>query len=102
MNACIIEELKFVFADEKLKELYRTGKGAHRYPLQVFQKFILVVDLIREVPDENALREFRSLRLEKLIGNLKGFSSLRLGRQFRLIIRIEEQVLTLYRIEDYH
>ena len=64
------------------------------------------VNLIRNVPDQQVLRAFRSLRLEKLKGKMQGKYSMRINDQFRLIVQFAKKngkdTVIVIRIEDYH
>ena len=62
--------------------------------------------VIASAADERDLRAMKSLHLEKLRGDRAGQSSLRLDRQFRLIVSLERDddgaVVVVISIEDYH
>src|SRR3954451_13289783 len=64
------------------------------------------MDVIREAPNENVIRAFKSYRFEKLKGDRRHQHSIRLNDQFRLILEIEKgdrgNVLVIIGIEDYH
>ena len=64
-----------------------------------------VMQLLRSAVDERDLYAVKSLHFEKLKGNRSHQRSLRLNRQFRLIIEIEEEnekTIVVISIEDYH
>jgi addiction module HigA family antidote len=65
-----------------------------------------VMQQIRLVDNENGLRNFKSLRFEKLKGKRRHEYSMRLNKQFRLIFQIEkadEHIrIVVTGIEDYH
>lgn len=48
------------------------------------------------------LRNMRSLHLEKLKGDRRGFWSIRINKQYRIIFRIEGSHICDVGIEDYH
>ena len=98
--------MRFRFASSKLLDLYQEEKGAHRYPSSVVAAFFEVMDVIDSAADERDLYALRSLRYEKLKGDRSGQYSMRLNRQFRLVlerVRDEEGLyLLITDIEDYH
>ena len=98
--------MRFIFADNKLERLYTEEKGAHKYPEGVVDAFFEVMNVIDNAPDERDLYALKSLRYEKLSGKRSHQRSLRLNRQFRLIVeRAEDENGTFFRIisiEDYH
>ncbi len=98
--------LRFRFRSKKLEALYTEEKGARAYPASVIEGFFLVMAIIQSAVDERDLRAMKSLRLEKLRGDRAGQSSLRLDRQFRLIVSLERDddgaVVVVISIEDYH
>lgn len=98
--------MRFAFADNKLKKLYTEEKGAHKYPAGVIDTFFDVMAIIANAPDERDLYNLKSLHYEKLRGERSHQRSLRLNRQFRLIIeKVEDKhgrFLWIISIEDYH
>jgi toxin HigB-1 len=76
------------------------------YAGKVAIAFRELMQQIRRVDNENGLRNFKSLRFEKLKGNRRHQYSMRLNRQFRLIFQIEKaglhNQLVITGIEDYH
>jgi toxin HigB-1 len=62
--------------------------------------------IIESAADERDLRNLKGLRLEKLKGDRAGQSSMRLNKQFRLVVTFEREdegnVLVVVGIEDYH
>ncbi|PLA28172.1 type II toxin-antitoxin system RelE/ParE family toxin [Corynebacterium coyleae] len=63
-------------------------------------------NLLANVSDERDLRALKSLRLEQLRGDRVGTSSIRLNRQFRLVIRFEtdedRRIVVVIEMVDYH
>ncbi len=72
----------------------------------VHNAFRKVMGLIRAAADDRDLRKMKSLHLEKLSGRRRDQYSLRLNKQFRLILRFEEQRqgrnVVVIEIVDYH
>ncbi len=89
-----------------VKKLYTEEKGAHKYPAGVVDAFFDVMAIIANAPDERDLHNLKSLHYEKLRGERNHQRSLRLNRQFRLIIEKDEdkrgRFLWIISIEDYH
>ncbi len=100
--------MRFIFASKKLQQLYVAGTGAARYPPEVVDAFFDKMAVIRAARDENDLRVLKSLHFEKLQGErgIHGERSIRLNRQFRLILRLETdehgKLICILDIEDYH
>jgi len=100
--------LRFIFANKKLQQLYTDRIGAARYPPGVVDAFFETMFVIQSARDESDLRTIKSLHFEKLQGErgLSGERSIRLNRQFRLILRLETddhgKLVCIISIEDYH
>lgn len=98
--------MRFKFKSDDLFLLYTQEIGARRYPKSTLEGFFDVMAIIENAEDERDIRAFVSLHFEKLKGNRAGQYSLRLDRQFRLIIQIERdekgQWIWIISIEDYH
>lgn len=99
--------MRLRFADKRLQRLYEAEEGVRAYPAGVIDAFFAVLATLAAALDERDLYALRSLRLEKLTkGDLVGLHSLRLNRQFRLIVEFSteerERVVTIRAITDYH
>jgi len=98
--------LRFVFGAQELRELYEHEKGAHRHAAGVVDAFFEVMEQIASATDVRDLYALRGLRLEKLKGDRGGQHSMRLNRQWRLIVEFcSDQAGTLVKvleIADYH
>mgnify|MGYP006285779025 CR=1 FL=1 len=98
--------MRFAFNSTKLTKLYTEEKGARKYPPGVVEAFFEVMSVICNAKDERDLYVLKGLRYEKLKGARGHQHSIRLNRQFRLIIerRHDEQgrYLLIIDIEDYH
>ena len=82
--------MKVEFEKEYLHELYNTGKTTdkrHRYQPQVVNGYIKCVKALVDAEKMEELFGYNSLRYEKLKGNKKGLSSLRINDQYRLEFR---------------
>lgn len=100
--------MNFRFKSKKLEALYTEEKDAHKYPQEVVDSFFEVMAILEAISNERELYSFKSLRFEKLKGKRgrKGQYSLRLNRQWRLIITLEKDIngkyICIIDIEDYH
>lgn len=76
------------FNNQLLEDLYTgnkiTGREFRSNPALVKQ-YIKTVNKLRSVEKVAQLFQFHGLNYEKLKGNLKGFSSVRINQQYRLI-----------------
>jgi len=63
------------------------------------------MQLIRAAVDERAFYAMKSLHYEKLKGQRKHDRSMRLNKQYRLVIQLEDvngKTVVIISIEDYH
>ncbi|NJN86821.1 MAG: plasmid maintenance system killer [Leptolyngbyaceae cyanobacterium SL_7_1] len=99
--------MRFRFKGKKLEALYTEEKNAHKYP-NVLDDFFEVMATIDAALDERDLYAQKGIRFEKLAGQRgkQGQRSLRLNKQWRLIVTLEEDeegsYLQIIDIEDYH
>jgi proteic killer suppression protein len=78
------------FEEEYLRELYKTGQTSdkkYRFQPQVIKRYVKCVKALDEAVRMEELFRFNSLKYEKLSGDKKGLSSLRINRQYRLEFR---------------
>lgn len=98
--------MRFVFINKDLHQLYTENKNAHRYPPGVVDAFFEVMAIIESAVNEADVRAFKSLHYEKLSGGRAGQISLRLNKQFRLIVQIATdengKLLWIIELTDYH
>lgn len=99
--------MRFRFKKNKIKLLYTEEKNAHKYP-GVVDDFFEVMAIIEAAESEQDLYANKGLRFEKLSGQRgkKNQRSLRLNKQWRLIVIIEkdedDKYVLIVDIEDYH
>jgi proteic killer suppression protein len=97
-------EVQFVNAD--LDRLERDGAFDGGYPAEAVRGFRKVMQVIRAAVDERDLYAMKSLHFEKLKGSRQDERSLRLNKQWRLIIKIvaatPKNIVAIHGIEDYH
>jgi len=82
--------MKVEFEKEYLRELYETGKTTdkkHRYQPQIINGYLKCVKALVNAEKMEELFTYNSLRYEKLIGDKKGISSVRINNQYRLEFR---------------
>lgn len=98
--------MRFIFKDKKIQKLYTDQKGKHKYPPEVIKAFFTVMAVIRRVQDERELYALRSLHYKALKGKRSHEHSIRLNKQWRLIVeRAQDErgrYLWIINIEDYH
>ena len=64
--------------------------GKPKYSQEVIVKFKKTVLMLQHTGSIKELRNFRGLNLEALKGNFKGFHSVRVDLQYRLILSVEK------------
>jgi proteic killer suppression protein len=82
--------VRICFIDNKIKRLYTHGDGAKRFPQEVVHAFLRRIRHIEAAQDERDLRTPASVHYEQLQGEYAGKDSMRLNRQWRLILSVEE------------
>ena len=99
--------MKVLFDKDYLGYLYKKGDSGdkkHRFQPQVVKKFKRVVDLMIESPNVLSLTKYNALRYEKLTGDKKGLSSVRVNDQYRIefeeIIAENEIIATICNITE--
>ena len=94
------------FADDTYEQLYTDPGSGGGYAPGIVTAFRKRVQFIRYAKDERDIRNWKSLRLEKLKGNRSHQHSIRLNDKYRLIIELkgtgDEKVVIIVGIEDYH
>lgn len=98
--------MRFIFKDKKLEALYTHQKGKNKYPPEVVKAFFIVMSIIGKARHERQLLALRSLKYKPLKGKRSHQHSMRLNKQWRLIIEREKdkegRFLWIISIEDYH
>ena len=94
------------FSDESLLLLESNDDSAGRWSVEIVNGFRKALRVIRSALDERDFRAMRSLNFEKLDGDRSGQYSLRINRQWRLIVEIREgnpkNTIVVKEIVDYH
>jgi proteic killer suppression protein len=104
--SCYADAVRFRFANAKLEKLYETGKGARHFSRAVVDSFMELVAVIHAARNERDFYALKSLHYEKLQGRRAHQRSMRVNKQFRLIVELEidheGHLVALIDIEDYH
>jgi proteic killer suppression protein len=98
--------MKIVFRDQRLA-LIQTSRAAElRLPISVIESCRRKLVVLAAAPDERTLRNWKSLRYEKLKGERERQRSIRLNDQWRLVIELDDDqkppVIVVVAVEDYH
>jgi proteic killer suppression protein len=89
------------FADRRTSELFGRNrvKGLSTEVQRAALRKLLMIDAAARIED---LRVPPGNRLEALQGNLRGFHSIRVNDQWRIVFRWSEGIASDVRIVDYH
>lgn len=94
------------FHDASLDRLEIDPEYTGGYDQAIVRAFRLRVQTIRAVSDERTFYELKSLHFEKLKGARSHQHSMRLNKQWRLILEFDgtgsTKVVCIIAIEDYH
>lgn len=92
-------------ADKKLERLETDQEYTAGFDSKLVRSYRKLMQLIRAAVDERAFYVLKSLRYKKLQGDRKHQRSMRLNRQYRLVLELEEikgKTVVVVSIEDYH
>ena len=96
-----------VFEKTYLRELYVHGRASdkkHRFQPAVVSKYVIVINLIKQLESVLSLTKFGSLHYEKLHGYKDGLSSVRVDNKYRIefreTIKEGEQIATICSIAE--
>lgn len=92
------------FGDSATEDLYhnRPTSRARRFPQDVVGLALIKLDMLNGSAAVLDLRSPPGNRLEALKGDLKGFHSIRVNDQWRLVFRWEGNNALDVRLMDYH
>ena len=82
--------MEIEFEQDYLRELYEEGKAKgkkHRFQPSIIKRYKNTIDTLRVAKRIEDLFLFRSLNYEKLVGDKKGFESVRVNQQYRIEFR---------------
>lgn len=98
--------MRFRFRTKRLQLLYTSNANSQKLPAEVVESFFEVMTTIHAAKDERDLRALKGLRLEKLKGRRQDQYSMRLNKQWRLIVEFEKAadgtIVVVLEIADYH
>ena len=99
--------MRIKFRDDDLQRLYVDASfRIPRYGSDVVKAFCKKVAFIQAAEDERDLRNYKALHYEKLTGDRSGQRSVRLNKQWRLIIELQTdaqgRLVVVIEIADYH
>lgn len=92
------------FADATTQDIFdgENSKAARKLPRELHDKARRMLDLINAATRLDDLRVPPGNRLEALKGNFKGFHSIRINDQWRIIFRWLDGDADAVQIVDYH
>ncbi|MDR2556281.1 MAG: type II toxin-antitoxin system RelE/ParE family toxin [Bacteroidales bacterium] len=97
--------MEIQFDKQYLQELYEKGKSTdkkYRFQPQIISKYRKIIDVLEGIQIVTDLFRFNSLRYEKLQGNKKEISSVRINDQYRIefaeIKNADETVVVIFNI----
>ena len=94
------------FKEPKLDRLEADGTFDAGFSREIVRAYRKCLQIIRAAPDERVFYNLKSLHFEKLKGNRSHEHSMRLNKQWRLIIELEgvapNKLVAVISIEDYH
>lgn len=92
------------FGDRATEDLFhdRQSSRVRRYPSEILRPALQQLDMLNSVRDLRDLRSPPGNRLEALRGDLAGFHSIRINRQWRIIFRWQAADASDVQIVDYH
>ncbi len=100
------EWMEVEFADDDLDRLETDLRFNLGFASEIVRAFRKRIQTIRAAPDERTFYSLKSLHFEKLKGNRDHQHSMRLNKQWRLIIEIKpgqpKNTIVVVAIEDYH
>ena len=89
------------FADRETARFWETGQS-RRLPSTVKERAQDKLQMLNAAEDVNKLRVPPSNNLEKLSGDRKGFWSIRINRQYRIVFHFDGGNAHDVEIVDYH
>lgn len=93
-------------ADKKLDRLERDPEHGGGFSVEIVTMYRKRMQFIRAAADERDFYAMKSLHYEKLKGKRKHQRSMRLNKQFRLVLEIHHdpdgKTVAIISIEDYH
>jgi proteic killer suppression protein len=101
-----MSRMEVEFADAELDRLEVDRRFDAGLPAEVVTAYRRRMQQIRAAPDERTMYALASLHFEKLKGNRAGQRSIRLNKQWRLILALKgeapSKVVVIIEVVDYH
>jgi toxin HigB-1 len=98
--------MQMEFTTHRIERLATDRDFTAGFDRSIVRAFRKVVGFLAQASDERDLYAYKALHFEKLKGNRSHQRSLRLNKQFRLIVEIRQMhpknVIVVIGIEDYH
>jgi len=89
------------FSDKESEQFYLTGKSK-KIPSTIHKVALRKLDYLNSAFVLDDLKVPPANRLEKLLGDLKDFYSIRINKQYRIIFKFEDNNAYEVKITDYH
>ena len=94
------EQPRSRFRDDRLVELHETG-GCPRLPPETIRRTLRILDALLPAEDLDDMRK-PGWRLEPLKGRARGYWSVRVNQQWRIVWWWEDNTATEIEFVDYH
>lgn len=98
--------MEIIFENDSLKKLEEDVTYDADFERAVVRSYRMRIQFIRSAQDERDFYSMKSLHYEKLIGDLQGYYSMRLNKQWRLLLKIRKEnsgnLVVVVSIRDYH
>ncbi|BAU97289.1 plasmid maintenance system killer protein [Corynebacterium suranareeae] len=99
--------MRVLFENEELQRAAEDPSyKPKRWSSDILKAYRRKIQFLRSAADERDLRALRSLNLEQLKGDRFGTSSIRLNKQYRLILKFlteeDGRVVVVIELVDYH
>ena len=89
------------FSDKESENFYVTGKS-RKIPSTIHKVALRKLDYLNSAFELDDLKVPPANRLEKLLGDLKEFYSIRINKQYRVVFKFENNNAYEVKITDYH
>ena len=92
------------FGNQATADLFNgiNSRDSRKIPSEITQKALNKLDILNAVEKLDDLKSPPGNRLEALKGNLKGFHSIRINNQWRIIFQWQNGNVSKVQIIDYH
>lgn len=89
------------FSDKETEQFYVTGKS-RKIPATIHKVALRKLDYLNSAFELEDLKIPPANRLEKLLGDLNEFYSIRINKQYRVVFKFENNNAYEVEITDYH